>query len=455
MRSPKSSTPVKYLLSPPGDKWKVEESVHPSGEKSFLLSCHFNYGNQHVSGMNIMAPSSMKMKVWLNDVMIYDCSEFDVMPTFSSGEAQAIVPFYNVQPVMLESSTMLALVPGDNTLRVWCNSSDILRNPSFGLAVDCEHPDPDWTELKPEKAVSWQPEIPRLYIHTSNFRIGDGSKTEARVRYESNAEVQHWNATMNARGNTTLGCEKKSYNLKLKNDASLPGFPWADEWVLYGAWYDLSAIRNPLAFHMAAAQGQPASPFVYVELWINDNYRGLYGMMQKPSPKLVNNTSSRKANGLFHCDRYEPGDDTLQMVWWDYIVKKPGKKDTAEWNKLKNAIIDFEGNIYYGARPPSFDVTSFADYILLQEATGNPDAFGLSTYFHTDTSGVVYAGPGWDFDLAFHALPDTTSWLLNKRKHMPGYWYGLFDYPPFHAVLADRLKTLRNGPWSDEALSEA
>ena len=67
-------------------------------------------------------------------------------------------------------------------------------------------------------------------------------------------------------------------------------------------------------------------------------------------------------------------------------------------NSLHEAI----SNKDYEAIAEIIDVDSFAKYYLISEFAVNPDAYSSSFYMHKDgKEDKIYAGPIWDFDMAF------------------------------------------------------
>lgn len=446
-------TPEWHLITPEGREWRVTQQRDPSGIMRYRMVCTFSCQPSDIAELCLMVPSSMPLLAALNGTSVYEQSNFSINACAPLGEQQPILPYYQVQFMQLPAHAMQQLKEGTNTLElISAAGTDMLKDPSFGLAA--------FTAKVAGRRISpgnlaapyAQTNAPRLFIETGGTDITDQKKVSVHIRYDHGKEHLEWRCEMKARGNTSLTAEKKSYNLKLDGNAVVPGYPNIREWVLYGSWFDLSQSRNRIAYGMWSGMEHPSPAFEYVELWINNNYRGLYGLVQRPSLEMINAQAETGARGLFLSDRWETGDDSLKMTWWSYLVKEPGPDDTAAWNQLREDIGAFEGNIYYADRPPHFDIASFADFMLLQEATGNPDAYRLSTFFYTDRSGKVFAGPAWDFDLAFHPLADTATWLLNRRKEMPGFWFGLFDYTPFRETLRQRYDALRQSQWRDSAL---
>ena len=89
------------------------------------------------------------------------------------------------------------------------------------------------------------------------------------------------------RGNSTQGFEKKTYSLELRTAAgadssvALLGMGKEEDWILHAMVIDKSQLRVPLSFDLARSMGHYASDWRYVELVIDNDYRGLYLMCER------------------------------------------------------------------------------------------------------------------------------------------------------------------------------
>ncbi|MBQ2732992.1 MAG: CotH kinase family protein, partial [Clostridia bacterium] len=88
-------------------------------------------------------------------------------------------------------------------------------------------------------------------------------------------------AAIHIRGNSSAASEPKSknkysYKLKLDTKADLFGFGESKHWYLINNWFDVSALRNKLAYDFSGALGLPYTQSTWVELYYNGEYRGLY-----------------------------------------------------------------------------------------------------------------------------------------------------------------------------------
>ncbi|MCK5131649.1 MAG: CotH kinase family protein [Candidatus Sabulitectum sp.] len=74
------------------------------------------------------------------------------------------------------------------------------------------------------------------------------------------------------RGNTSLGYPKKSWKIELSDHSILNA-----SLILLDAQYsDFTMMRNALGLYLTRRLGHPASQTQHVELYINDEYYGVY-----------------------------------------------------------------------------------------------------------------------------------------------------------------------------------
>ena len=97
----------------------------------------------------------------------------------------------------------------------------------------------------------------------------------------------HGNITIESRGNSSQGQPKKPYRFETvtaegENDnVSLLGLPEENDWVLYAPWSDKSLIRNVLTYQLSRELGHYASRTRYCELYLNEEYQGVYVLVEK------------------------------------------------------------------------------------------------------------------------------------------------------------------------------
>ncbi len=233
------------------------------------------------------------------------------------------------------------------------------------------------------------------------------------------------------RGASTRKFPKKSFKFSLrtvnengkkkKNNVSLLGMPEQDDWILYAAYNDGEKIRNVFSqnlWYESCARDNKNKicaglNYKYVEMFVNNEYYGLYALGYQLSDKLMNvddnSTLYKKAewdseNRVYMFQNYYPGyklwdDDNLEneeiidYAYWDrllsmYYFLQDEKKDSSKLRKCidENNAIDF--------------------YLFLNLVQGfdnvlDSDIKNMFLYIADDENGNYQLYVPWDLDLTW------------------------------------------------------
>ncbi len=233
---------------------------------------------------------------------------------------------------------------------------------------------------------------------------------------------------------------KKPYGIELWVDSTeksrkvaLLGMPEESDWVLNTSYNDKTLMRDVLSYDIANRMGRYATRTRYCEMVINNNYEGLYILMEKikkdknrvdiSTLKLTDNTGDDVTGGyILKIDKTEGSkskmwNTTLTIDGINYIIpiqiEYPKITDItdAQFNYIKNYVTEFEmslkGSDYLTPKAKwrdMIDIDSFVDYFLITEFNKNVDGYRLSTFFYKDKDskgGKLKMGPAWDYNLAF------------------------------------------------------
>ena len=93
--------------------------------------------------------------------------------------------------------------------------------------------------------------------------------------------------TIETRGNSSQWNDKTPYRFETvdeegeNNNVELLGMPEENDWVLYAPWQDKTMLRNVLAYQLSNEIGKYAPRTKFIELFLNDEYKGVYVLMEK------------------------------------------------------------------------------------------------------------------------------------------------------------------------------
>jgi len=294
-------------------------------------------------------------------------------------------------------------------------------------------------------------------------------------------------ADIRYRGNSSLHFDKKSYLVKLvhadgtENEQQVLGMPSHDTWALNGPFLDKTLMRNYLSMNISAEIMGYAPRVRFVELFVSEQYQGVYVMMEMNSQGIGRVNISNYKDGdpftsyILRVDRGDTPENELNN-FTKYTKRMPPNTDTNRFMinveypstrkltpELKEYIerdfSKFEKSLYsydyddddYGYE--SFiNVQSFVDYFIINEFFQNYDATMYSTYFYKDIRGKIHIGPVWDFNNAFgnymDVVHDGTGFELYERT----WYFMLTKEKSFVDAVIHRYKTLRKTTLSDEYL---
>lgn len=285
------------------------------------------------------------------------------------------------------------------------------------------------------------------------------------------------------RGSSSQDLPKKSYGLTTyqddnisNNNVSLLSMPEENDWVLNSLAFDPSLIRDFISYEMYGMIGNYSPRGVYCEVIVNNDYRGLYVLMEKLKidANRINIVKMTPEDNFFpdlsggyvtKCDKTTGGDPIAWRMattrgWTvDFIHEDPKPADitTLQHNYIKNlftALQNATTNQNSSASngfPSVIDIPSFVDFFIMNELTSNPDGYHLSTFFHKDRNGKLRAGPIWDFNLTYgndlfsygFDRSKTNVWQFNDGGNDGAkFWNDLFNNATFKCYLSKRWSEL-------------
>lgn len=356
--------------------------------------------------------------------------------------------------------------------------------------------------------------LPMVFV-TTNGAIPDEPKINGHLGIINNeGEANYFGDSYNAydgvlgieiRGSTSAQFfDKKSYGLETRdaagenNNVELFGMPAENDWVLHGPYSDKSLLRNVLMYEIGRRMGHWAPRTQLCELWINDDYKGVYVWQEK----------IKRDQGRVNIAKMDEEDITGDAVTGGYIIKldkttgnsaigwvspyeslrgspvqsnylyhypKPGDVVPEQADYIREYVTAFEDAIMGDDLLDSvrgyrqyIDVPSFIDYILASEMGRNIDSYRLSTYLYKkrdSAGGKLYAGPLWDYNLAFGNVnycdaQISNGWQLdfnfvcpNDAWLNPPWWARLVTQDPeFANEMNCRWQELRAGPLHTDSL---
>ena len=348
------------------------------------------------------------------------------------------------------------------------------------------------------RVIQDEPKIP-VVMEIFDKGVGQLNQVSSTPTLTTIAGIEFRGSTSQADFIFLPGYVKKPYGIEIWTDTSgvnakkmsLVQMPEETDWVLNASYNDRSFMRDFLAQMIAGRLGVLNSKTKFVELIINDEYRGVYVLMEKikqgknrvpisdlyptensgddvtggyllkidkssgsPSTSWKSNytsgiTATQKCEFQIEYPKY--GIITQQQLIYirDYINTWERKLMTEDMNDPKASFRDM------------MDMPSFVNFFILNEVTRNVDGFRLSTYLYKDKEslgGKIKMGPAWDFNIAFGNADYLNGWMTNgfvykamendggKNDYwqVPFWWNKLIQDANFRKALATRWKEVRS-----------
>ncbi|MCL2204261.1 MAG: CotH kinase family protein [Defluviitaleaceae bacterium] len=257
------------------------------------------------------------------------------------------------------------------------------------------------------------------------------------------------------------GPEKRPLRLRFAQPQRVLDSPAeATDWVLIANLFDLTLLRNHLAFFLAGTlEGMCWAPFSrLVHVYINGEYVGVYQLADE------RDTSPGRASGDFLIEIdggpavrdafIRRGDiegvDFLFMNNWAISVRHPHRRErTHHMHTLRHFLTQVDTAIQshdYARIAALVDIPSFIDYYLLQEWFKNIDISNRSIFMQIRGSADakrLYFGPVWDFD---RSSANMGSWYQPEHIFAGHYnvWFAdMLQVPEIHARAATRWHEIR------------
>ena len=182
--------------------------------------------------------------------------------------------------------------------------------------------------------------VPSFYIETTSGSM-DALNADKNVKESARYAAidllgnlrTNGKCTVKARGNTSFGAEQKSYSINLSTSENLFNLPTSTEWVLAANYENsIHQLKNKIVLDIAQKLEMPYTPqSCYVNLYLNNQYNGLYLLTQKVSADggalhLENGEYRGSITGPYLLEfdaRYAQEEHWFQTKRKDIVVKYP------------------------------------------------------------------------------------------------------------------------------------
>ena len=349
-------------------------------------------------------------------------------------------------------------------------------------------------------------EIPSLYIETETGSL-DAIHKDKEHKEMGKISVLTGNGSVDysgvlefikGRGNNSWEqFNKKTYRFELAQAANLLGMGSEKSWVLVTAAHSLN-LKAYIAYEIAQSAKLPYSvDTVFVDLYINDEYRGIYLLAEsikvgaervniddldavsqtinnkplKDYPKMTEN--SFKYSYIPNDPSDITGGYLMEMEVFNrfqnesagfatnsgqrVVIHSPSRVTLRQVEYVSDLVQQMEDSIFSddGINPSTgknfteyIDLDSWVKRYLLDEIVTNRDAGRTSSFFYKysdSKSSLLYAGPAWDYNgmlvnpVSFYANQEDR-YMMNYQT--PDWFHKMYSQPVFYnAVVSEYENT--------------
>ena len=265
------------------------------------------------------------------------------------------------------------------------------------------------------------------------------------------------------RGGSANHYSKKSYSIEfnkissldVEKNVSLFEMDPDDDWILDASYIDQSNIRNRVSFEIwkdlqseseehDSIKMPSSTEGKYVELFINEEYRGLYCISEIIDEKRLNLNDSEEQAFLYKSEQWSPATtylglpDTLGITtkWSEWEQKYPDPDELSIWKPLYEFVefIYVSPDDEFSERIRDFlDMDQSMDYFILMNLILGHDNAGKNLFLaKTSTEEPFFISP-WDMDASWGRNWEGISTTIN----------GLVSFRIFNRLLSQNPDNYR------------
>ena len=258
------------------------------------------------------------------------------------------------------------------------------------------------------------------------------------------------------RGNTSFQVDKCSYKIKFDERTDLFGMGDARDWALISNHFDLSIVRNYIAYAVASKfeTQRFASKNQFIDLYVNGEYRGVYLVceqveVQENRVNITEGSTEVDTGYLIELDS-RAEDRGFYVFGKFHAIKTPNPNKGELSSEQMTYIFRYVSSAHSTILKKSWsevcelvDVESFAEAYIIYELFKCVDVGFASFYMYKEAGGKLTAGPVWDFDRSMGNVENKgdsryydTLWA--RKDNM--WFLGLFMHEEFEMLVREKLE---------------
>lgn len=258
------------------------------------------------------------------------------------------------------------------------------------------------------------------------------------------------------RGNTSFQVDKCSYKIKFDERTDLFGMGDARDWALISNHFDLSVVRNYIAYAVASKfeTQRFASKNQFIDLYVNGEYRGVYLVceqveVQENRVNITEGSTEVDTGYLIELDS-RAEDRGFYVFGKFHAVKTPNPNKGELSSEQMTYIFRYVSSAHSTILKKSWsevcevvDVESFAEAYVIYELFKCVDVGYASFFMFKEAGGKLAVGPVWDFDRSMGNVGNNDAArrydsLWARKDNM--WFLGLFMHEEFELLVREKLE---------------
>ncbi len=256
--------------------------------------------------------------------------------------------------------------------------------------------------------------------------------------------------------------DKKSYKIEMDEFVVGQTLMGLEELVLNCNFGDPSQMREALAYFLYDQAGLPTSLFGFAEVYVNDEYIGLYTMVENVDEQYLERNFGSGDGGLFKAGnqgffKYLGEETSIYAEAYEYKGGMTGWDSFINLIKLVDSGLDKD---YMVELSQVLDVDQVLDYLAMTFVMGNMDSYmvtGHNYFIYYDLADSLYKILPWDANESFGGYGsyyDNLAW--SAKADVEGYDRPLFDrliqVPAYEEYFLDQISFYVGGIFNNMRL---
>lgn len=238
--------------------------------------------------------------------------------------------------------------------------------------------------------------------------IGWTIKEACKITYSDNKEDVESLAKIKSRGGMSSKYYKHSFSLELNNKLRLGNLPGDDDWVLNANYIDKTFMRHKISYDLFSqmSQNNVASRSSYINVSINNQYQGLYVLMEEINGSMsgLNKkdtfTMLFKDPPIFYSEKLSYVQDSLNYYQQKY-PKIQNIDKTYYIEKFRDFLFNSSDSLFVRDISKWVDIPNVLDWHIMLLFSNNGDGILKNFFLYKLDSQTPFRFAIWDYDHSF------------------------------------------------------